>query len=272
MPHRSRKDTLAICGRSGIETLKSNLVRDGYMRGLWVLPEYYEPPQPIKYRPKPEVPPYNPQPLIDVYPQTVNLGQVSETPPYGVFSQGTFRFQIKFNISGVVVITETGSFLHNYGFNFPGIDVFTATKEYHGDFVFPYGDLEYGAETYGGDENPEGYGLDAYGVTDYGSTAEIFDPNFIVAFNGVFGTQSMSGVGNFGVISGGYGGNGYGFGPYGGNYEIMMPLTGIEVATENGAFIINLAAYGANGYGSGPYGGDAGYGSNNYGDAAYGVQ
>ena len=73
MVERSRKDCLAICGRSGIETLKSKLVRDGYMRGLWVLPEYYEKSQPVKFRPKPERPPFNPTPLRDIFLVTQTL-------------------------------------------------------------------------------------------------------------------------------------------------------------------------------------------------------
>lgn len=101
MVERSRKDCLAICGRSGIETLKSKLVRDGYMRGLWVLPEYYEKMQPIKYRPKPERPPFNPTPLRDVFltQQELNAGMEFTIDsvgnvPYSLTAVGQFIITI----------------------------------------------------------------------------------------------------------------------------------------------------------------------------------
>jgi hypothetical protein len=197
MPYRSRKDTLAICGRSGIETLKSKLVKDGYFRGLWVLPEYYEPPQPIKYRPKPEVPPYNPQPLIDVYPQTVNLGQISETPPYSLTYLGSFNFNIIGDLlTSLEVFSELGTFTFQSQsrISMPEIVVVSATKIYSQDPGEGYGDGGYGSELYGG-------------YVDVG-------PDFLIGFNGMPKISSLTAAGQFqfgeGYGNGGYGENGYG--------------------------------------------------------------
>lgn len=44
--YASGKYALGECGKSGIDTELKNLVRDGYYKGLLVLPEYYEPPDP----------------------------------------------------------------------------------------------------------------------------------------------------------------------------------------------------------------------------------
>ena len=233
MPHKSRKDTLAICGRSGIETLKSKLVKDGYFRGLWVLPEYYEPPQPIKYRPKPEVPPYNPQPLIDVFPQTVNLGQISETPPYCLIYLGNFGLRIGINLPSIEVICSAGIVTHTRGFNLTGIEVLIDTKLY---------------------TITSEYGIDYYGLDGYGGTSSV-SAEFIVAFNGIFGIDVFSETDDFVTISG-YGGSGYGLGPYGGLYNMMMPLDGISITSSNGSFnFITGPEYGGNRYGIGVYGG-----------------
>jgi hypothetical protein len=200
MTLKSRKDAMAICGRSGIETLKSKLVKDGYFRsGLWVLPEYYEPPQFWNQkRPVPELPPYNPQPLIDVYPQTVNLGQVSETPPYGVFSLGHFIFQHHFTITGAECDLTAGALAFQHEFLMVGIEVECETKIYSEDPAEGYGGNTYGSELYGG-------------YHDAG-------PDFIVSFENFFGAASLTAAGTFtnGIGWIGYGDDAYSDEGYGG--------------------------------------------------------
>lgn len=44
--YASGKYGLGECGKSGIQTELKYLVKDGYFKGLLVLPEYYEPPDP----------------------------------------------------------------------------------------------------------------------------------------------------------------------------------------------------------------------------------
>lgn len=198
MSLRSRKDCLSICGRSGIETLKHNLVRDGYFRGLWVLPEYYEPPQfQVARRPVPELPPFNPQPLIDVYPQTVNLGQISSTPPYVLSATGKFGFHQEGDLlTSLEVITSLGSFgfMADSKIHLIGIEVLSATKIYSQDPGEPYGGNGYGTELYGG-------------YADIG-------PDFIIGFNGIIGAPVTTATGTFqfgdGYGESGYGDNGYG--------------------------------------------------------------
>jgi len=185
MSQKSRKDCLAICGRSGIETLKSKLVQDGYMRGLLVLPEYYLPPQPIKFRPKPEIPPYNPQPLIDVYQETtlLGVGVIIETgnainPPYSLSALGQFHFHIKFNLTGVQSNSAVGTmgteqaipvFLTGVQSS-SSVGVFTFITAFHmlgTSSTSSVGTLGIGS----------GYGYPGYGQADYGGTSDAYSIN-----------------------------------------------------------------------------------------------
>ena len=192
---------MAICGRSGIETLKSKLILDGYFHQLWVLPEYYEKEQPIHYRPKPELPPFNPQPLIDVYPQTVNLGQISNTPPYSLITLGKFGFNVIGDVlTSLEVISSLGSFefMHSRRQALDSIQVTSETKIYT-----PPSDIS------------TGYGIGGYGENTYGGYVDT-GPDFLIGFNGVSGGASNTATGQFlfgigtGYGIGGYGESGYG--------------------------------------------------------------
>lgn len=48
MPYAKPKQTVAICNRSGQKMLRSEMVEDGYLRGLLVHPDWYDPPHPLE--------------------------------------------------------------------------------------------------------------------------------------------------------------------------------------------------------------------------------
>lgn len=192
MSERSRKDALAICGRSGIETLKSRLVRDGYMRGLWVLPEYYESPQPIKYRPKPELPPFNPSPLRDIFLTTQML--TGDLVPYAYTSVGHFALEIGIELlPSDAAISSVGNFTFHIDSNWELIGV--SAIGVPGEFG-----------------SSSGYGEGAYGEGPYGG---ISYAGFAVALP--LGSVSASSA--LGSLTGGteFGVDGYGINNYGGS-------------------------------------------------------
>ncbi len=259
--NRSHKDCLAICQRSGIETLKSKLVRDGFIRGMWVLPEYYCCPQFLtRPRPKPELPPFNPAPLIDTFltTQTLNAGmQFTEDSvgnvPYVLSATGKFRTGQGLYLVGVQVDSFVGDFTTGDAFYMIGVEVQSAVYEYGEGEDTGYGQGYYGGGPYGG--NLFGYGALGYGEGSYGDPPSPGEPDFIIAFHMVAGPVATTATGIFKPTTG-YGGNGYGDGPYGGSYSIQWPLLGVAASSATGTFSTNPSGlgYGANSYGQNSYG------------------
>lgn len=75
MPYARNKDSVAICNRSGQKMLRRDMIEDGYIRGLLVHPDWYDPPHPQEqpfdpdegiaiYRPAPDLMPVPPAPVL----------------------------------------------------------------------------------------------------------------------------------------------------------------------------------------------------------------
>ena len=221
--NRSHKDALAICQRSGIETLKSKLVRDGFIRGMWVLPEYYEPPQFLtRPRPKPELPPFNPAPLIDTYLTTQELiGGMQFTVdsvgnvPYVLTAVGRFLFESTTDLLiGEDVVSYVGDFAIETAPNWELVGVLVVSE------VGQFGE-------------GSGYGLGAYGEGPYGG---ISLPGFDVGFH-MPSVVCTTDVGTFEEETG-YGVGYYGYGAYGGSNNPGTPY--------------GTGAYGQNNFGGTP--------------------
>jgi hypothetical protein len=74
MPYAKPKQTIAICNRSGAKMLRKDMVEDGYLRGLLVHPDWYDPPHPQEgkwdpeegiaiWKPAPDLMPTPPSPV-----------------------------------------------------------------------------------------------------------------------------------------------------------------------------------------------------------------
>ena len=161
-----------------------------------MLPEYYEKPQ-FYNRPQPraELPPFNPQPLIDTFltTQTLNAGmQFTEDSvgnvPYAVSYIGRFAF----NFTADLLIGDHAASAVGM-FSFGGVSSFDLTGIEDSSEIGGFG-LATGA-----------YGIGSYGESPYGgSTFAGFDVGFYMV-----GIESFSATGAFaeGI---GYGDDGYG--------------------------------------------------------------
>lgn len=76
-PFARYKNAVAICNRSGWKMYRADMVEDGYLKGLLVHPEWYDPPQPQEepfdpeegiaiYKPAPDLIPSPPAPVVSI--------------------------------------------------------------------------------------------------------------------------------------------------------------------------------------------------------------
>lgn len=79
MPYAKNKDAVAVCNRSGQKMYRKDMVEDGYLRGLLVHPDWYDPPHPQEQ-------PFDPEEGIAIYKPAPDL---MPTPPAPVLSAGT---------------------------------------------------------------------------------------------------------------------------------------------------------------------------------------
>jgi len=79
MPYASPKRTIAICNRSGQQMLRKDMVEDGYLRGMLVHPEWYDPIEPQEE-------PFDPEEGIAIYKPAPDL--VAPYPPYSAVLAG----------------------------------------------------------------------------------------------------------------------------------------------------------------------------------------
>lgn len=76
MPYAKNKNSVAICNRSGVKMMRADMVEDGYLRGLLVHPDWYDPahPQEERFDPDEGIAIYKPAPdLIPNPPSPTNL-------------------------------------------------------------------------------------------------------------------------------------------------------------------------------------------------------
>jgi len=91
------------CQRSGLRTLRKNLVRDGYVKGMMVLPDWYDPPHPQEH-PKPINDP------IGVRHPAPELSKFSQVLTFPIFSTDTMSYTRPLIINsyiGVVGVSAT---------------------------------------------------------------------------------------------------------------------------------------------------------------------
>jgi hypothetical protein len=74
-PYARNKNAVAICNRSGQKMMRSHMVEDGYLKGLLVHPDWYDPYHPQErpfdpdegiaiYKPAPDLMPVPPSPIL----------------------------------------------------------------------------------------------------------------------------------------------------------------------------------------------------------------